>query len=289
MYEIKTADARVQIREDMGAAISRYDLDDGTPVFRPSPADASDEFQLACNLMIPWCNRISDGGFYADSVFYPLFPNRKDEPSPLHGDAFQQAWECIKQTESSVSFRLETRETPPFHYVAEVDYTLEGAALKVTLTVTNLSETCLPYGVGLHPWFLQDDDTWLQTTVQEFIVSDDAGLPIETLPIAKRPEWDFSNAENLPTAGLDHCFTGWSQQAILGWPSRDLKLEITTDGNLPCCHIYSPGKQSPFFCFEPVSHPVNAHHWPDRSLQGLTQLVQGESLRVCCNFAPSKI
>lgn len=288
MLEIKTAQACVQIREDLGAAVARYDLSDGRAVFRPSAVDASDEFEMACNLMLPWCNRISDGGFYCDDVFYPLAPNRVGDVLPLHGNGFQQAWSVVEQNESSIKLYLESKSLTPFHYLAEVTYRLEGAALTVDLSVTNLSEMQLPYGLGLHPWFIQEGDTLLQTDVESVILTDATQLPIKTVSLDEVPDWSFHQLKHLPKDGFDHCFEGWSGQALITWPSRDLRLSIQADTAFPYCHIYSMNDEANFFCFEPVSHPLNAHNWPDRSLTRLTMLSKGESFTSQCIFSPSQ-
>ena len=178
MFEIKTAQACVQIREDLGAAVASYDLSDGRAIFRPAAEAASDEFEMACNLMLPWCNRVSDGGFCCDGVFYPLAPNYAGDSLPLHGNAFQQAWKLVRKTESSITLSLESESMKPFHYLAEVTYRLEGAALTIDLSVTNLSEMRLPYGLGLHPWFVQESDTLLQTDTEAVILTDARQLPM---------------------------------------------------------------------------------------------------------------
>lgn len=288
MLTIRTAQAYVQIREDLGAAVSSYDLADGCAVFRSASSASNIEFEMACNLMLPWCNRISDGGFYCNDVFYPLAANCDDDPSPLHGNGFQQVWQVAVQTESSVTLNLESESLEPFHYLAEVTYQLHGADLTVDLSVTNLSETRLPYGLGLHPWFIQESDTLLQAAAESVILMNETPLPVKIVPVSDISEWDFHQEKTLPKDGFDHCFTEWNQQATITWPSRNLQLSIKTDNNLPHCHIYSKNNQSDFFCFEPVSHPLNAHNWPDRSLSELTLLSIGEKLSACCTFSPSK-
>ncbi|PWQ95835.1 aldose 1-epimerase [Leucothrix pacifica] len=289
MFEISTSQARVQVREDLGAAVASYNLVDGRAVFRPAPTDAADEFDMACNIMLPWCNRISDGGFYVDDVFYPLAPNREGDALPLHGNAFQQVWTLKAQTESSVTLTLESTSLTPFHYLAEVTYVLHGADLAVKLSVKNLSNIRLPYGVGLHPWFIQEPDTLLTTSTETVILTDQSQLPVKSVSLEEVPEWDFRTQQHLPKDGFDHCFTGWSREALISWPSRQLQLNIQADEALSYCHIYSRNNREDFFCFEPVSHPLNAHNWPDRSLSTLKILEQGEVFLTSCVFKPSQI
>ena len=44
--------------------------------------------------------------------------------------------------------------------------------------------------------------------------------------------------------------------------------------------VYSPAADAGFFCFEPVSHPVDAHHG-----EGLTALEPGESMTASMRLA----
>jgi len=64
--ELNVGVLRLAMIPAMGAAIGRIDLlCDGSPVplMRPMPAEyVDDRFSLACNLLLPWVNRISGGG-----------------------------------------------------------------------------------------------------------------------------------------------------------------------------------------------------------------------------------
>jgi len=69
-------------------------------------------------------------------------------------------------------------------------------------------------------------------------------------------ELDFSGGRSLPS-GLDVGFGGWDGRARIEWPAEGLALEISAAAPLDHAIIFSPQGQS-FFCFEPVSHPINA-------------------------------
>ena len=286
MLELKNGSVVLEIREDLGAAVSRYDFVDGRSIFRPAPEHSNLPFDMACNLLIPWCNRISDGGFTLKDVFYPLAPNVEGDECALHGDAFQKEWSCIANTESSVTLELISDSVAPFNYRAEVTYTLEGADLIIALSVTNLSELELPYGLGLHPWFEQDEDTEIQAYAEQLIMSDEHNLPVAKVSIADKPELDFRRSKILPLNGLDNCYSQWNQSAVLTWPSRNMSVSVEADEHFTECHIYSKSRDDNFFCFEPVTHPVNAHNWPDKLLDGLRLLKQGQAMSTRCRFTP---
>lgn len=286
MFELKNKSVVLAVREDLGAAISSYEFTDGQPIFRTAPAGSNAPFEMACILLTPWCNRISNGGFNYQGTFYPLAPNMEDSNLPLHGDAFLKAWTCIDKTETSLTLELLSDSVIPFDYRAVVTYTLEGADLLIDFSVTNLSELELPYGLGLHPWFEQDDDTEIEAYVEQVLMNDEDNLPLAKVPVSDEPELDFRKSAVLPVGGLDNCFTGWNQQAVLSWPSRKMSVVVQADDSFSECHIYSKGRQGSFFCFEPVTHPVNAHNWPNDDQASLSHLKQGQSMITRCRFSP---
>jgi len=75
----------------------------------------------------------------------------------------------------------------------------------------------------------------------------------------------------------------WSGQAHIDWPEHQLRLsmrvpEIHDKGqNDGFCLLYCP-PQGPAFCFEPVTHPIDAFHVQGQP--GLRVLSKGETLSV---------
>jgi len=69
-------------------------------------------------------------------------------------------------------------------------------------------------------------------------------------------------------------------------------MAIETDGDprLSTYMLYSPGSESDFFCFEPVTHLIDAHNRPGGSeVNGLVVLHTGASLSVNSRFVPSRL
>ncbi|PYD20682.1 aldose 1-epimerase, partial [Pseudomonas syringae pv. pisi] len=89
-------------------------------------------------------------------------------------------------------------------------------------------------------------------------------------------EWDFRQSNTLPEARLDNGFTGWDGLSIISQPDLGYELHCQATGSDYFLVFCPPGLG--FFCFEPVSHPVNAHHLPGRP--GLSLLRQEESMEL---------
>ena len=74
----------------------------------------------------------------------------------------------------------------------------------------------------------------------------------------------------------DSGYTGWDGTTFIEQGEDSISCKITASNNLQTAIIYSPNDKSDFFCFEPVSHPVDAFNLPGRP--GLEELVSGHSM-----------
>ena len=287
MRELVLSDglARVAIRPDLGAGLAAYDWSDrGVPILRASPADTRDPFDLALNLLVPWSGRISGGGFTADGRFHPLAPNVVGEALPLHGNAFQAPWQLEHAHQASAVLRLHSDGPGPYRYDARIRYELDDGALTASLDVTNRAAFALPFGVGLHPWFPRTPGTTLRAVTQVVWQEDASHLPATSGPTADSPDLDFSRSRLLPGAWINAWFTGWDGSAAIVWPEHGVALGIAASPPLSTCVVYSPRGDADFFCFEPVSHPVDAHNLA--GMPGLAVLPPGGAISVSVRFEP---
>ena len=126
---------------ELGAGLASYDLVDAggrTPLFRPC-RELSDAhpFELANNLLLPWSNRISGGGFHFAGKFHPLAPNLPGEPYPIHGNGFSSAWTVEAAGPAGVELSLASDGPGPFRYAARPSYQLDAGALAIGLSIVN--------------------------------------------------------------------------------------------------------------------------------------------------------
>lgn len=172
-----------------------YDLievDGRRPLFRPcKEISRATPFELASNLLLPWSNRISGGGFQFAGKFHPLAPNLAGEPYPHHGNGFSSAWTVESAAEARVVLSLTSNGPGPFRYSARVSYDLNGGALTMRLSLVNLAEAPLPFGLGFHPWIVRTPETLLKVAADRIVLETSDHLPSGEAPLASHPEWDF--------------------------------------------------------------------------------------------------
>jgi aldose 1-epimerase len=288
LITLNNGQQRLQIAPAYGGGITAWDWQlDGnwSPLFRPWDGASEDRYTLACFPLVPWSNRITGGGFEHDGVFYQIHANRLDEHYPIHGDGWLQTWQVADQTANSIRLMLESRgfDGSPYRYRSTQTFTLLENGLQIDLTVTHLGQKQLPYGLGLHPYFTRNERTRLQMKTEGVWLSGDDPIPTELT--THFPEtWDYNTAAPLDGPMIDNCFNGWDGKAVISYPDRGLELTMRMfDCNGYTLLYRPPGKD--FFCLEPITHPIDAFHMPDKP--GLAFLNTNDSLALRTKFLVS--
>ncbi|KKC41456.1 hypothetical protein WH87_00440 [Devosia epidermidihirudinis] len=285
--------ARVEIHPSMGGSVGRYDyVSHGAviPVFDVSPnAGRTDAFALGCQVMIPFANRISGGGFWHDGQFHPLAPNNPSDQYPNHGNGFQSAWVVEEHTPGSATLALKSEGPGPFRYDAQLTYTLRAGALSMRLIVTNRADISLPYGVGFHPWFTRTPRATLTFSADGCWTEHRDHLPDSFLPLDGPAAFDFRQTSALPERWINMAFTGWDQAARLDWPEHALGVTLTACTPLSTLMVYSPSNESSAVCIEPVSHSVDAHNRTEPGTAPPQVLAPGQTLTASATITPQPI
>ena len=252
------------------------------PLFRPWDGDSDDPNAHACYPLLPWSNRISSGGIEFDGKFWPLDRNLQGEPFPIHGDGWQGSWSVVEYGSGRLRVALESSGQPPYRYRGQLTYEVDGPTLVMCLAVEHRGAVPAPYGLGFHPWLPRRPGTSLQAAAATIWQETADHLPAGAIAVADRPEWDFASARPLPTGWVNNAFEGWNGIAVVAWPEHGLNFEITADPPLSTYILFSSSADADFFCFEPVSHPVDAFHLA--GMPGLKMLALGERLTATCRF-----
>ena len=141
MLRLNGEGVEVRIAPEQGGAVARYDVDvTGTwrPVLLASTSGGrAGPFALASNVLAPWSNRISGGGFNYDRQFHRLAPNMPGD-YPNHGNAYASTWEVAEASASQAVLTLRSDGPGPFRYAARRVYALEGTALRIVKVVVVL-------------------------------------------------------------------------------------------------------------------------------------------------------
>lgn len=273
MVELHDGRARLVLAPERGAAIERYDalVIGGAPVPLLKPGDGTGT--SGCQLLVPWSNRISGGGFTFDGRFHAVEPNVPGEAFPIHGDGFQKPWRLARHTAIEAELVLDDGAIGPYRYAASITYALRDGALDARLSVENRAGIRLPYGLGFHPWFPRGDTTQLKARAKRVWLEDERHLPVGVVSVSERPGWDFDRPIPLPLEWVNNAFDGWDRRASIVQMEEGIKISLTASPELAVYILYSPSPDAGFFCFEPVSHIVDAHHG-----EGLTVLEDGATM-----------
>lgn len=271
--ELEDEFTRLTLAPELGGSIVNWTVrDTGQPLLRHTDAHALNTGlpgKLACFPLAPWSNRIAEGGFDCPDGWQSLSPNSLTDPLPIHGSAWQQAWQAVSLTANEVVLQLDS--STPFAYRARQRFHLSEGKLSIELSVTHLAERAAWHGLGLHPYLPRTPHTRLQAAARQVWFCDATKLPtrLGELPA----EWDFQHPGALPETLVDNGFCEWDGHCLIQQPDLGYELECQASDSDYYLLYCPPGLD--FFCIEPVSHPVNAHHLPGRP--GLLLLEQGQS------------
>lgn len=181
-----------------------------------------------------------------------------------HGFARDMEFKVVGQTESSISFRLdsdeETKKKYPFKFELTIMYTIHKNELGVAWIVKNPNRTTMYFSIGAHPAFmvkLDENDTfrgnWLQfDTKGELIATDFAN------GLVKHSTHTVTTDEDGCVALDEHFFDNGvqiferDQAQRVSILDKDKTPYVTLEFDTPLFGIWSPEKKNaPFLCIEP--------------------------------------
>ncbi|MCW4462082.1 aldose 1-epimerase [Sphingomonas sp. BT-65] len=250
---------------------------DGHDVLRPAPRGIADPLAAGCFPLVPYANRIAHGRFAFAGQEHQLPLNFGDHPHSLHGLGWQAAW-TIAATGPDRATLAHTHDGGagwPWAYRAEQRFTLAPERMRVELSLTNAADTPMPAGLGLHPYFPCDAETYLTFTAERVWLADETMLPTESAPAEAFGDWPAT----APVAGttlIDNAYDGWDGAAGIGqrWGGFAMRGE-----GARVLHLYRP-PAADFFCVEPVSHLPDAIN-----RDGMDVLAPGATLRLAMTLS----
>jgi aldose 1-epimerase len=183
-------------------------------------------------ILFPFPNRIRDGRFSWDGKEYQLPRLDSTKQNAIHGFAVRAPWRVTGQgadrngAHVTGEFRLaqdapQYRDLWPADCQLSVTVRLSGWTLALDLTVSNPDARPLPWGLGLHPYFLVPPDApeaWLEVPARA------AWELTDSLPTGKRlspPPHDLGRARLVSELTLDDLYTDLYDETL---PEHGLHL-----------------------------------------------------------------
>jgi len=139
----------------------------------------------------------------------------------------------------------------------------------------------MPCGLGLHPYFPSNSETELDVRTTAVWTIDEEVMPVERRPPTGRYEL---RRRRIDGADLDNGYEGWSGEALITWPDRNLALRFAAPG-ASRFQVYSP-PEGGVFVAEPVENANDALSYPEERWPelGLKLLEPGETTSLRTRF-----
>jgi aldose 1-epimerase len=228
--------------------------------------------------LVPFSNRIRGSRFAFEGRTINLRPNLRDHPHAIHGHGWQATWQVLSADASQCTLAYEHAASDhwPWRYRVLQTFAIEGAALAITLTLTNETTARMPAGLGFHPFFSSSGAARLRAVASRVWNGSAQQFPNHSIDIPE--ELDFAASRPVRDAcGVDHCYSGWDGRAAIAWSDAQHCLLLEADEPLRNFFLYIPEDRD-FFCFEPVSHAVSAFNYPASEEHAALGLAAGHEL-----------
>ena len=185
-------------------------------------------------------------------------------PSGQHGFARTREHSFLQQRENSISMELicddEMLEVFPYACRLVSCYTLENETVHHTLTVENLDEEKLPFGIGFHPAFALPFDDKHRATDYELRFSEmESPLCIDCLPTGLVQGKLYYLGSNLTTIPIDehlfdndsHCMVNLRSRSLGIYEKGSGRAVVVNIEDFPYVLIWSKPGMPRFLCIEP--------------------------------------
>jgi len=287
MKKIRTIQSdriKIDFVPDCGGSISAFKFFNGqewVDILRqaePGCIEKNDPLDASCFPLFPFSNRIVNGRFEFEGEAYSLPINMPPEPHAIHGSAWQK--EAIVTDYSTNYLKIihqQSSEEYPFQFSAIQEWRIKDGVVEVSLELINTGKKAMPFGMGIHPYFVKTPECTITTDTETVIMNDDSMVPMS---VAKTPEeWDFAKGLKVSSSSMDNCYMQWGRKCKINWPELNTKLSLTASDAFENMVVYIPTEDD-FFCLEPVTN-VNDGYNNELELQqtGLVTLSPGDNFK----------
>ena len=154
---------KLDLLPEIGGRISSF-IYDSFHVLRPIPLidpKSIHMFKGGSFSLVPFSNRIKNGKFNFNKLEYNLIQN--DFPHAIHGHGYLSNWTISEQSNSSavIIYRHKANKLAwPWSYEITQSIYLNDFSCILELKLINTSNSIMPFGFGIHPFF---NSIWIVT------------------------------------------------------------------------------------------------------------------------------
>jgi aldose 1-epimerase len=254
-------------------------------------------------VLYPTPNRVRNGVFVYEGKIYTQV--KRGEPVFEHGLVHSEPW-SFKEPEvksdsvtltTSIDFDSESElfESFPFKHRLQMNFCLQADGIKITYCIENKDNKEIPFGFGLHPYFMKlsgEKKTYIKLPAKYLMDYTSDLLPTGRLIETKGTIYDITNPVSIGNFDLDHVFTCIDRNKYAEVEYRTLGLKITLETTPDFTHmvVYSP-RGNDFFCIENQTCSTDAHNLFDRGFEqesGLKMVPAGEKHTGTVKYKVSK-
>lgn len=243
-------------------AILRDTPEDAIKAGNPSPFSS---FTLA-----PYSNRLKDAKFNFLGETHQLKATSNDG-STQHGDVRGQHWQLINKTKTKLELSLDTRDCGafnfPFPFIMSMIYELKANVLITRMQLTNVGQTPMPAGFGIHPYFNRhlagSQEVRLEFKAEGHYEVDEHLIPTGKVP-KPTAEYAFKKARAVADFALNDLYRDWSDLSLV-WPNT-ASLKIYADAVFKHLIVFTHADGS--LAVEPVSNATDGFNLMARGAEG---------------------
>lgn len=243
-------------------------------------------------VLYPTPNRVRNGVFRYQGRDYPQI--KRGNKVVEHGLVRTEAWRYGEAgvEEDSCSVRTWIEFDPssplfdafPFVHRLELQFRLMRDGMQVAYTIQNQDDKEIPFGFGLHPYFMKlsgDEGTSVVLPARYVMESTPDLLPTGRLIDVDQTPYDLRREVKVGALDLDHVFTGTphGEFASVHYSSLGLRVILQATSDFSHLVLYTPRGQ-PDFCLENQTCSTDAHNLYERGFQvesGLKFVPAGQS------------
>ncbi len=206
-------------------------------------------------ILFPHCGKVVEGKIETKGKVYE---------SSQHGFVRTMEFEFVDQTKDTIVLELcsngETLARFPYEFRLVSTYTLEGDTLHHTLTVENLDEASLPFGIGYHPAFaIPFDDKHVATDYELRFSEMESPICLNCLPTGLVQKDHYYLGSNITAIPIDdalfandsHCMTNLKSTTLGVFEKGTGRGVVCNIAEFPYTLLWSKPGMPKFVCIEP--------------------------------------